>query len=384
MRQGGAGPTRWHVAGLVSVTAIAFALVAVHVAMVLASGRPDVGALMVDATLFGLLLYLWHWARNRGIRPSDLQRVGGWLALGTLVFGGGTLYQAWVADGASGVVPAGAVAGFAVVGASAGLLIGINDVNRLVSARDEHEERERAEKLTEVLAVLNRVLRHDVRNDAHLIVGYADLIAADHADPDSPLEEYLEKVRDRATDAVDRSEQARDIERVLFDDADALETVDLVERLEDRIEGLASRYPEAEVDLRVDADVGVTAHGLVDSALDNVLENAVEHNDCEAPVVEVRVDRVVDDGDPYVRVAVGDDGPGIPENERRVLARGTESPLEHSAGLGLWLVSWIVQASGGFVDIADREPRGSDVRLHFRPDSVDLPEGELPVLAPPA
>ena len=381
MRLGGERAAR-RLAGLASITAIAIALVAVHVPLVLASGVPAVQAGMVDATLFGLLLYLWHWARETDVRPSDLQRVGGWLALGTLLFGGGTLYQAWLADGAGGLAPTSSVAGFAVVGASAGLLIGVNDVNRLVSARQERDQRARAEKLTEVLTVLNRVLRHDVRNDAHLIVGYADIIATDHADPDSPVAEHVEKVRRRAADAVARSERARDIERVLFDDGDALETVDLAERLEDRVDGLASRHPDAEVELRAESPARVTAHGLVDSALDNVLENAVEHSDREAPTVEVRVERVVDAGEPYVRVAVGDDGPGIPPTECRVLDRGSETPLEHSAGLGLWLVSWTVQASGGFVDIADREPRGTDVRLHFRPDSADVPGEALPALGP--
>ncbi|MEF8867719.1 MAG: ATP-binding protein [Haloarculaceae archaeon] len=381
MGRGDAGTTRWHVAGLASISAIVAALVAVHLPLVLAAGAPALQAGMLDATLFGLLLYLWHWARHTEVTPSDLQRVGGWLALGTLVFGGGTLYQAWVAGAVEGLAPGSTVAGFAVVGASAGLLIGINDVNRLVSARQERDHRARAEKLTEVLTVLNRVLRHDVRNDAHLIVGYADLMATDHADPESPLEEYLEKVRRRATDAVERSEQARDIERILFDEGDSLTTVDLAGRTEDRVERLASSHPGADVAVSVEPSMRAEVHGLVDSALDNVLENAVEHSDREEPRVEVRVERVVHDGEPYVRVAVGDDGPGIPETERRVLDRGAETPLEHSAGLGLWLVSWTVQASGGFVEIADREPRGTDVRLYFRPESAALSEGRNPALA---
>jgi signal transduction histidine kinase len=379
MGAGGASGKRQHVAGLVSVTALALALASVHVSLILLSERPEPQAGMVDATLFGLLLYLWHWARNRDLQAGDLQRVGGWLALGSIVFGGGTLYQAWVSGGTDGIGSAGTIAGFAVVGASAGLLIGINDVNRLVSARQERDQRARAEKLTEVLTVLNRVLRHDVRNDAHLIVGYVDLIAADHADHDSTLGAYVEKVRSRATDAVERSEQARDIERVLLDDGDSLETVDLADRLEERVERLASSYPTAEFDLSVEGPTRATVHGLVDSALDNVLENAVEHNDREHPRVEVRVDRVTRGGEPYVRVSVADDGPGIPPTERRVLERGAETPLEHSAGLGLWLASWTVQASGGFVDIADRDPRGTAVRIHFRPGSVDVPEGGLPV-----
>lgn len=375
---------RRHAYGLAGVSTIVLGLVAVHVSMITVGGRHDLEAGMADATLFGLLLYLWYWASDTDIQPSDLQRVGGWLALGTFVLGGGTLYQAWVASGASGLVtPDRTVVGFAVVGASVGLVIGINDVNRLVSARQERDQRARAEKLTEVLTVLNRVLRHDVRNDAHLIGGYADLAAAELPDSGGSLGGYLDRIRRTARDAVERSEQARDVERILFDDGDSLGRIDLTDRLGRRVERLCGTHPDLEIDVDVESPMWVTAHGLVDSALDNALENAVEHNDREHPRIEVRGCRVERRGETYVQVTIRDDGPGLPATERRVLERGIETPLEHSTGLGLWIINWIVEASGGFVEIADREPRGTDVRLHFRPASVDVRRGERPVLAPP-
>jgi signal transduction histidine kinase len=375
--------TRRHVPGLVGVSVIVLGLVTVHVSMLTGDGRHVLQAGMLDATLFGLLLYLWHWARDTDVRPSDLHRVGGWLALGTLVFGGGTLYQAWVAGGAGDlVVPGRTVTGFAVVGASAGLLIGINDVNRLVSARQERDQRARAEKLTEVLTVLNRVLRHDVRNDAHIIGGYADLAATDLSGSETALGDYLGRIQRTANDTVERSEQARDVERILFDDGDSLETVDLAERLDRRIERLRATHPDLAVAVEVESPTPVTAHGLVDSALDNVLENAIEHNDRESPRIEVRSRWIEHGGDSYVQVAVRDDGPGLPPTERRVLERGVETPLEHSTGLGLWIINWTVEASGGFVEIASRDPRGTEVRLHFRPATADAGTVERPMLAP--
>jgi signal transduction histidine kinase len=48
-----------------------------------------------------------------------------------------------------------------------------------------------------------------------------------------------------------------------------------------------------------------------------------------------------------VLVQVADDGPGLPEMERRVLAEGSERPLSHMEGIGLWLVNWTVTSSGG-------------------------------------
>jgi signal transduction histidine kinase len=46
-----------------------------------------------------------------------------------------------------------------------------------------------------------------------------------------------------------------------------------------------------------------------------------------------------------------------------VLTHGTESPLHHGSGLGLWLVHWLVEASGGDLDFADNRQRGSVVTL---------------------
>ncbi|PSQ47632.1 hypothetical protein BRD19_09035 [Halobacteriales archaeon SW_7_65_23] len=49
-------------------------------------------------------------------------------------------------------------------------------------------------------------------------------------------------------------------------------------------------------------------------------------------------------------VRIADDGPGLDEAEREVLATGTETPLIHGSGLGLWLVYWIVSRHDGDIE----------------------------------
>jgi sensor histidine kinase regulating citrate/malate metabolism len=74
------------------------------------------------------------------------------------------------------------------------------------------------------------------------------------------------------------------------------------------------------------------------------------------------------DGDAY-ELRVADEGPGFGEIDRAALARGEETQLEHSSGLGLWLVRWTVTSSGGTLSIEEREPRGTVV-------TVGLPAAE--------
>jgi signal transduction histidine kinase len=91
-----------------------------------------------------------------------------------------------------------------------------------------------------------------------------------------------------------------------------------------------------------------------------LLENGVAHNPDPEPVVEVVIEQVGD----TVTVAVRDEGPGIPEQDRAVVAGRQEvDALFHASGLGLWYVYWVVRNLGGEVSFADREPTGSEVRL---------------------
>jgi PAS domain S-box-containing protein len=60
-----------------------------------------------------------------------------------------------------------------------------------------------------------------------------------------------------------------------------------------------------------------------------------------------------------VDIHVIDNGPGLPQQEREVLREGSESPLIHGSGLGLWLTYWIVSNHDGSIqtDVDDEGTR---------------------------
>jgi signal transduction histidine kinase len=112
----------------------------------------------------------------------------------------------------------------------------------------------------------------------------------------------------------------------------------------------------------------VTVSPLITAAVNNVVENAVEHTDNPVATVTVGL-RVTEDA---VVFAVADDGPGIPPNELEIIESGSETPLQHSSGLGLWLVHSIVTESGGRVEHDENEPTGSIVRFVFPRHEPDV------------
>jgi signal transduction histidine kinase len=106
----------------------------------------------------------------------------------------------------------------------------------------------------------------------------------------------------------------------------------------------------------------VSAAPKLSVAIDNIVQNAVEHNDADAPRVEITIRPATAETE-YVELTVADNGPGIPEQEREVLLKGKETDLRHGSGLGLWIVKWVVTRSGGRIDFDKNDSRGSRVTL---------------------
>lgn len=235
-------------------------------------------------------------------------------------------------------------------GRTVGRIVYLNDVTDVV----EREQR---------ISVLNRVLRHNVRNELNIAAGRLELVD-EEASPEAA--EHVET----ATEAIDRvteiAEKARHVERTLQGD-DTADVVSLASTVRRVVTDAREAYPDAVVDASATpadgaASVRVVDADLLEMALGELVENAIVHNAAETPHVTVRVDV----GDERTRVTVADDGPGIPESVTEVLNERTETALRHGDGLGLWLVTWTASLSAGDLSFERNDPRGSVVTLSLQ------------------
>ncbi|SEV90104.1 sensor histidine kinase [Halobacterium jilantaiense] len=218
--------------------------------------------------------------------------------------------------------------------------------------RSVDESRERARQLQ----VLDRVLRHTLRNELNVVRGRAELLA----DADDPgVAGHAAHIVERCDDLLETAEKERVINQVLDTDTSA-GPVDIPHAVERAVETARDDYPDAAIALDAPDHARAVTVPQFGVAVRELVENGIRHAD-RGPA-QVAVDVTADED--VVRVRVTDHGPGIPEMERRVLSgEDAIDELHHSQGLGLWLVHWTVAHSGGDLSFADNDPRGSVVTI---------------------
>jgi len=238
--------------------------------------------------------------------------------------------------------------------------------------RDVTGQRQREQRL----AVLDRVLRHNIRNEMNVVLGRAEAI--ERVTDDEDIAEHVRRIGQKAKDLVGMSEDIRRFSDALAPSVGTARPRETFEVVVDVVEEFRKMYPDAEVRIRVKATPWMYVHESVLAAVEEVVHNAIVHNDRPEPTVEVTIDAHGDAETGEVTIAVADDGPGLPEDERAVLTGDGETPLNHASGIGLWLVNWAVRKSGGHLSFAENDPRGSVVRIHLQqarpPDEASDPE----------
>jgi len=243
-------------------------------------------------------------------------------------------------------------------------IVGDGEITNFVAIQKDITERKLEEKR---LSELHRILRHNVRNELAAIKGNAQLLA-DGLDGED--REQLEWILERADALAATSEKITGLQRRIDGDYDAEAACRPATVVADVAAKARETYPDAEIHTDVEPVAVRMDAATCRRLLFELLENAIVHNDREAPSVEIAVGTPDDDAG-RVRLEVSDDGPGIPPQERTAVELDVEDPLKHGSGIGLSHIHWVVTDYGGEVEISDNDPRGSVVTL-------SLPRVEIP------
>ncbi len=217
------------------------------------------------------------------------------------------------------------------------------------------------------------VISHDLRNplaEAHLDI--------------QQLAQQTPQIEDRVAGIEDRIRQAGEvIENTLVysrlasqQDAPPRSYQDITDQVERAVRNCRRGAQAAGIQVEVEAPASliIEASPLLGRAIENLLDNAIKYGP-EGSTVAI----TVEEGPEDITIAVGDEGPGIPPEDReRLLDRFSREPRdEDGLGLGLAIVHRLVELHGGALTIGESRMGGAlvEVSLPLSPPCQGTPWG---------
>lgn len=299
---------------------------------------------------------------------TDIELTPFWVTFVYVIFGLGALYLSdvlfvhWFSEPLLSRVQA--FKGIVEVGLTAGIIY----VLMRGSQYPMQHETEMLRRQREELQVLHRVLRHNLRNDLNVIMGYVDLLQHNPSSPSA--EEWCRNILNGVEGLLDYTNKATQIEEISdprngrFSEYNLVEGIPSVVRHHDLI------TDDVEVAVDLPETAPVEANHMLEPAIDELVTNAIQHNDSEMPRVSITVDPT---RGPVgtTQIVIEDNGPGIDDDTLTVLEEAREDSLMHMSGLGLWMVYWTVMESNGHLNIYSGDDGGTRVELTL-PKSLDL------------
>lgn len=225
------------------------------------------------------------------------------------------------------------------------------------------------------LEVMNRVFRHNIRNEMNVITGYSDLVREET--DDERVVEMADRIDDSAESLLGIADDIRTTEHILNEEARPRRENTVLGLLQSVAADMHAEFSDCEVTVSVadaDAPQYVVQTNGVQEAFTEVLRNSLRENDSETPTVDISLaTETVRPG--TVTVKITDNGRPIPENELRVLRSESETPLYHSDRLGVWKTKWIFNRAGGELELRNDDEGGSTVAVTL-PCEVSDPADE--------
>lgn len=210
----------------------------------------------------------------------------------------------------------------------------------LTNARRDITDREQR------LDIVNRVLRHNIRNDLNLVQGILEMVNETES-LSAESHQRLAIAIEHAESVVEMADKARYIQQTTGDTTVEPQRLDSL--IKTAIEEATAAHPDADIQRSGATGVTVLADTNLDVALREAIENGIIHQDTDSPTVVISVST---SGEDMVQIEIRNEG-SIPNVERYTLEEGAETPLEHSSGLGLWLIKWIVENAHGSIRFPD-------------------------------
>jgi len=242
-----------------------------------------------------------------------------------------------------------------VEGATGPVLFGVaRDITDMKQYQAETEQ------LAEELTVVNRVIRHDIRNDMAIIIGWLKQLKSKLG---KQHRETIDMLLTRSESVIELTDTVKDYVDTITGDADPeLEAVRVDEIVEQEAAATQQAYDQVRITVSEMPSRPVLANSMLSSIFRNLFHNAVQHNDKAVPTIHV----TSEERDGTIVIHVADNGTGIPDEHKSAVFEQGEKLDSSGTGIGLFLIHKLTETYGGAVRIADNDPEGTIMSIELR------------------
>jgi signal transduction histidine kinase len=202
---------------------------------------------------------------------------------------------------------------------------------------------------------------HDINNILQNIKGTGDLINIFLQDGNmDKIQEFLSAINEQASRGASLVMNIRKIAEI-EDNHVSSRSFDLIPVLQEIIQFTTSTFKRKKISIDFNPPEGswlVDGHDILRNVFDNIIQNAIVHNEQELIAIEIRLSRELfpGDGRNAIKIEFLDNGIGImPEIKERIFKPGMAKDRKTSGlGLGLSLVKNAITQLGGSISVTDR------------------------------
>ena len=234
----------------------------------------------------------------------------------------------------------------------------------VVEGREITDQRRQRQQM----AMMQRVMRHNIRNDLNKVRGWAQVLA-EETDAEARAT-HLDRIEAILEEWESMTEGMRRIRRLTTSpevDRPAIEVQSVMEHL-------TAWTGEVDFSLDVDStvpdDSTVWIPGTLEEALETLITTAFTRATDPDPAVTVSLS---DTTDRWVEAEVVITGSGLTETDMEVLTTGEETALTHAQGLDIWVVRTMIRTVGGEITA---QATDTGTRVTFRVPVQHPPDGD--------
>lgn len=195
------------------------------------------------------------------------------------------------------------------------------------------------------LQVIQRVVRHNIRNDIIKLRGCMQQLTT--ADALATREAHADRMSDILEDWEKMTNDLAGTQRTLGRTPDEHTPIPVKDLITDVVTTKRSANPQAQITVTLPEEPVGAVRSTVGEAFEEIIDNAISAA-CEKPP-RIEID-IVRDGE-WTEIEIADNGPGLPSAEASVLETGEETQLIHGKGLGVWKVRMLIKRAGGNVAV---------------------------------